>query len=72
MKMNADKSNMYQYEGRRIVLHFSDGTPPLSGRCIAYTPAYDNDPEIASLDIQKGGRYYSIDIPDIDRIDIIE
>lgn len=70
--MDADKIDMYQYMGKRIAVHFLDGTPPLSGLCIAYTPAYDNDPEIDSLDIRGNGVCYSIDVPDIDHIDIIE
>ncbi len=70
--MDANKVDMYQYEGKDIVVHFLDGTPAMSGRCVAYTPAYDNDPEIDSLDIKKWGFYYSIDIPEIDYIEIID
>lgn len=70
--MDASKTDMYRYEGKSVVLHFSDGTPDISGACIAYTPAYDNDPEIDSLDIRSGNQYYTIDVPDIDHIDTID
>ena len=68
--MNGSKIDMYQYEGKNVVVHFADGTAPIQGRCVSYTPGYDNDPEIDSIDIKTGAAYVSIDVPDIASIDI--
>lgn len=70
--MDGGNLNMYQYEGKNVIVHFADGTAPIQGRCVNYTPDYDNDPEIDSIDIRTGTAYLSVDVPDIDRIDIID
>lgn len=61
-----------KFIGKTVVVHFVDGTEPISGYCCAYTPAYDNDPEIPSIDIKAATNWYSLDIPDIDHIEIVE
>lgn len=68
--MDAQKMIFSQYSGKRLRLYFADGQT-IEGKYVGYTPAYDNDPEIASINID-GIWHYSIDIPDIDHIDIID
>ena len=58
------------YAGKTLVLHLRDGNS-VTGKYVGYTPAYDNDPEIASIEV-SGICNYSIDISDIDRIDTID
>lgn len=58
------------YNGKKLILHLKDGTT-IQGIYIGHTPAYDNDPEIASIHL-RGICDYEIDVPDIDRIDIID
>lgn len=63
--------NLQQYVGKDVTVYFVHDAPPISGHCCAYTPAYDNDPEIPSIDVD--GRFsYTFDALEIDHIDIIE
>lgn len=61
-----------QFVGKTVVVYFVDDTDPISGYCRAYTPAYDNDPEIPSIDIKTDTNWYSLDVPDIAHIEIVE
>ncbi|NWL90005.1 MULTISPECIES: hypothetical protein [unclassified Paenibacillus] len=43
--------NLSQYLGKRVKLIDTDGEITI-GKCVCVTPALDNDPEIASIDLQ--------------------
>ena len=58
------------YTGMTVMLHLKDGSQ-VKGKYVGYTPAYDNDPEVTSVEV-NGAWNYSVDAPDIDRIDIID
>lgn len=60
-----------RYAGKTVKVYFVDGFSPITGKYAGYTPAYDNDPEVATIDIE-GDCHYSLDVPDIDHIDIVE
>jgi hypothetical protein len=68
--MDVEKINFDQYIGRTIKLHLVDGHA-IQGKYVGWTPAYDNDPEIASIEVD-GICHYSIDLPDLNHIDIVE
>jgi hypothetical protein len=68
--MDEKKINFEQYVGKTIKLYFVDGYM-IQGKYVGWTPAYDNDPEIASIEID-GICHYSIDLPELDHIDIAE
>lgn len=40
--------------GKRVRVTFKDGGTPVIGKCIGYTRAVDNDPEIAEIDVDTG------------------
>lgn len=40
--------------GKRVRITFKDGGTPVIGKCIGYTRAVDNDPEIAEIDVDTG------------------
>lgn len=40
--------------GKKVRITFADGSAPISGMCVGYTPAIDNEPEIAEIDIDTG------------------
>lgn len=66
--------NLSQYLGKRIRLVDVDGEIT-DGECVCVTPAQDNDPEIASIDIQtKPGSGYTIGFneDEIKSIEVIE
>ena len=66
--------NLSQYLGKRIRLTDIDGDVT-EGKCVCVTPAQDNDPEIASLDLQtesKSAFTIGFDEPEIKSIEIID
>ena len=40
--------------GKKVRITFVDGSTPISGRCVGYTPAIDNEPELAEIDLDTG------------------
>ena len=40
--------------GKKVRIRFKDGGAPIVGKCIGYTWAVDNEPEIAEIDIDSG------------------
>lgn len=40
--------------GKKVQIRFKDGGAPVVGKCIGYTRAVDNEPEIAEIDIDSG------------------
>ena len=59
--------------GKRVRVIFKDGGTPSVGKCIGYTRAIDNDPEIAEIDVDTGvqGAYCGLmesEISDIEEL----
>ena len=67
--MYISDADLDRFAGKTVVLHFKDGSHPIEGRCVGLTPSYDNDSGVDTLEI-VGQCFYSIDTPDIDRVDI--
>lgn len=55
--------------GKTVRITFKDGSVPMVGECYGYTRAIDNDPEIAEIDILRGGLLYGLEEPDIASIE---
>lgn len=66
--MSIDKPE--QYEGKRIKVFFCDGTAPISGDYLGYTPAYDDPDERASISVD-GDMSYELYEDEIERIEIL-
>lgn len=59
--------------GKRVRVIFKDGGTPIVGKCIGYTRAIDNDPEIAEIDVDTGtqGAHYGLmesEIADVEEL----
>lgn len=54
-EMTEMQKKMYAAVGREVELHLYGGYKPVIGKCINYTKPLDNDPEVASIDIQVPG-----------------
>lgn len=59
--------------GKRVRVIFKDGGTPIVGKCIGYTRAIDNDPEIAEIDVNTGtqGAHYGLmesEIADVEEL----
>lgn len=61
---------LYEYCGKTIKITLIDGEI-LKGKCIEYTKAIENDPEIDSIDLQIKKEIYEIYENEIKDIDII-
>ncbi len=46
---------MLAARGHEVELHLVGGFKPLVGKCVGYTQPLDNDPEVASIDIEVSG-----------------
>lgn len=60
----------YAAIGHRVKVVFNDGRKPFIGDCLGYTPAYDNDPEIADIavmypDAHFGYSFFGDEVKDI-------
>lgn len=64
---------LYEYVGRKIKLCNFEGIE-VEGRCIGYTQALDNEPEVEEIDIKREGYSGIIGVtaPEIKSIEIIE
>lgn len=61
---------LYEYCGKTIKITLIDGEI-IKGKCIEYTKAIENDPEIDSIDLQIKKEIYEIYENEIKDIDII-
>ena len=43
--------------GHKVEIHIVGGYKPCIGKCVGFTPPLDNDPEVASIDIDTGMRF---------------
>ena len=57
--ISAIHRQMIDAVGREVEVRIAGGYRPCVGKCINYTQPLDNDPEVASIDIQVPG-YSSI------------
>lgn len=57
------------YCGKKVKIELKDGEIFL-GKCIEYTKAIDNDPEIDSIDLQVNKKIYEIYENEIKNIEI--
>lgn len=57
--------------GKRVILYLKDSGVSVEGKCVGLTPACDNDPEVDTPEV-RGKCSYSINTPDIDRIETKE
>ncbi len=55
MAMTEMQKKMYAALGHEVELHLAGGYKPVIGKCINYTKPLDNDPEVASIDIEVPG-----------------
>lgn len=66
--------NLSQYLGKRVKLIDVDGEIT-TGKCVCVTPALDNNPEIASIDLQTrpdAGFTIGFNEDEINSIEVIE
>lgn len=61
---------LYDYCGKKIRVTLVDGDI-LLGKCIEYTKAIENDPEIDSIDIQIKKEIYEIYENEIENIEVL-
>ena len=69
--MNDLHRKMLDAPGHTVKVTFLDGTFPVTGKCISYTQALDNEPEIASIDVESGGMLFGLYENDIKDIEIL-
>lgn len=69
--MNDLHRKMLDAPGHKVKVTFLDGTFPITGKCIGYTQALDNEPEIASIDVRSDGMLYELYENDIKDIEIL-
>lgn len=66
--------SLSQYLGKRVkIIDVDDDV--FEGKCISFTPAADNDPEVESIDIETesgAGHTVGFDQADIKNIEVIE
>lgn len=48
------QKQMYYARGHKVRIIFNDGHPPMVGKCTGYTKPIDNDPEVATIDLDIG------------------
>lgn len=64
--------NLQEYEDKKIKVFYKDGEV-ITGDCIDYTEAYDNDPEMDSITVDTGEEIKRlIFVDEIKTIEIIE
>ena len=63
--------NLYNYVDKKIKVTLSDGEI-LIGKCLDYTKAIENDPEIDSIDLKIKKDIYEIFENEIESIDLID
>ena len=68
-------SDYKKFTGRKLTVYFKDGCKPITGVFDCIVEAYDNDPEVASLELQAydGADYgYSLYENEIDHIEFAD
>ena len=68
-------SDHKKFIGKKLTVYFKDGTAPITGIFDGIVEAYDNDPEVASLELMayEGADYgYSLYENEIDRIEFAD
>lgn len=60
--------DVYSYYGKSVTVHCTDGADVTGFFCI-FTPAYDNDPEIAEVTWDIKGRLVGFPVPEIKSIE---
>lgn len=66
--------NLSQYLGKRIRVTDAEGDVT-EGKCVAFTPAADNDPEVDAIDLETdpgAGFTIGFDQNEIKQIEVIE
>ena len=66
----AEKMRLSDYCGKKVKITLKDGEI-MQGKCTDYIKAIDNDPEIASIDLQVNKKLYEIYENEIKSIEII-
>lgn len=61
---------LYDYCGKKLRISLSDGNI-IEGKCIEYTKAIENDPEIDSIDVKVKKEIYEIYENEIEKIEIL-
>ncbi len=57
MEMTEMQRKMDAACGHQVEVRLVEGRKTFIGRCINYTPPYDNEPEVASMDIAVPSKY---------------
>ena len=63
--------NLYEYVNKKIKVNLIEGEI-LIGKCLDYTKAIENDPEIASIDLKVKKDIYEVFENEIESIEIID
>ncbi|WP_085833509.1 hypothetical protein [Clostridium merdae] len=63
------EKELYEYRGKNIHVNCTDGQV-LSGFCCIVTQALDNDPEVASIVIERESGLTEIMLPEIESITV--
>ena len=64
--------DLYGYEGKIIKLTFIEGIPSITGKCLTYTSAQNNEPEIASIEVRgDNGILYDISEDEVKSVEVI-
>lgn len=53
-KTTAMQQKMEAAFGHKVEIRIVGGYRPCVGKCVGFTPPLDNDPEVASIDIDTG------------------
>lgn len=68
------QKKMYAACGHNVEIHIIESFKPFVGKCINFTSPLDNDPEVASVDIQVPGYscIYEITEDEIETIIVLD